>query len=92
MSSRPLSRRLLLGGAAAAAALLAADPAAALGRVPIGGTLRMQLAWSTRRLDPHDLFDPLAALFGTAIAAPVSRHGYRRPAPRAGRAPPRSGA
>ncbi len=72
-----LGRRALLTGAAALSALLATDPAAALGRVPTGGTLRMRVAWSTRRLDPHDLFDPLAALFGTAIADPVYQLDYQ---------------
>jgi len=67
----PVSRRALLGGGVGAALALGAGPARALGRVPIGGTVRLRVAWSTRSLDPHDLFDPLAALFGTAIADPV---------------------
>jgi len=76
-ASPGLTRRALLGGAISAAALAAADPVLALGRVPVGGTLRMRVAWSTRRLDPHDLFDPLAALFGSAIADPVYQLDYQ---------------
>ena len=45
------------------------QPAAAMGRVPVGGTLRLRVPWDTSSLDPHDLYDPLAALFGSAIVA-----------------------
>jgi peptide/nickel transport system substrate-binding protein len=38
-----------------------------MGRVPIGGKLEMSLPWSTAQIDPHDLFDPLAALFGATL-------------------------
>jgi peptide/nickel transport system substrate-binding protein len=53
------------------ATMLLAGPASAMGRVPVGGRVRMRLPWATGRLDPHDLHDPLAAFFGAAIADPV---------------------
>ncbi|HZO14032.1 MAG TPA: hypothetical protein VFB62_12260, partial [Polyangiaceae bacterium] len=62
-----MRRRQLLG---ALAGLWSAD-ALAMGRVPIGGKLELSLPWSTVRIDPHDLFDPLAAIFGTMIFDPV---------------------
>ncbi|AUX47246.1 hypothetical protein SOCE26_087600 [Sorangium cellulosum] len=67
--SLSLPRRALLGGAAAllAAAALPA-PARALGRTPLGGRLSMHLPWPTSSLDPHELNDPAAALFASAIA------------------------
>ncbi|AUX26075.1 hypothetical protein SOCEGT47_066300 [Sorangium cellulosum] len=67
--SRSLPRRAFLGGAGAllgAAALPA--PARAMGRTPLGGRLSMHLPWPTSSLDPHDLGDPAAALFASAIA------------------------
>ena len=70
-SSPRLTRRDLLLGATAAATSAYADGALALGRVPVGGSLAFRLPWATGRLDPHDLFDPLAALFGHAIADPL---------------------
>jgi peptide/nickel transport system substrate-binding protein len=66
--ARPLTRRSWLAGAAG---LLLASRAQALGRVPVGGSIRFHLPWSTARLDPHDLFDPIAAIFGHAIADPA---------------------
>ncbi|MCC6556096.1 MAG: hypothetical protein IT372_24305 [Polyangiaceae bacterium] len=64
-----LSRRALLAGAGAllgAAALPAS--ARAMGRTPLGGRFSMHVPWSTASIDPHDLRDPAAALFGAAIA------------------------
>ncbi len=71
MSLGELNRRDLLASALAAAGLLAATPAWPMGRVPVGGRLRLRVPFSTRSLDPHDLYDPLAALFGTAVADTV---------------------
>jgi len=58
---------------ASAVALLSALPrsASALGRTPLGGRITMHLPWPTSAIDPHDLRDPAAALFGGAIADPV---------------------
>jgi peptide/nickel transport system substrate-binding protein len=56
-----LSRR-----AFAAVSLLSA-PALALGRLPYGGTLRLSLPFGLERIDPHDSYDPLAALLGAAL-------------------------
>lgn len=67
-----LSRRALLGSLAAAAAGWAiAPPARAMGRTPLGGRLTFHVPWPTNTLDPHDLRDPLAALFAAAVADPV---------------------
>jgi hypothetical protein len=65
-----LSRRALLTAVAGLAGAGWCEPAQALGRVPLGGTVTFRVPWPTRALDPHDLFDPLAALFATAIADP----------------------
>lgn len=43
-------------------------PAHGMGRTPTGGALSMRLPWPTSSIDPHDLRDPAAALFGSAIA------------------------
>jgi peptide/nickel transport system substrate-binding protein len=69
-------RDLLRAGLGAATALIGSDhlvgaDAFAMGRVPVGGTIELRIPWSTDRLDPHDLHDPLAAFFGAAIADPV---------------------
>jgi peptide/nickel transport system substrate-binding protein len=60
-----MKRRALL---MAAASIPLAQRAAALGRVPVGGKLQLRVPWSTSSLDPHDLHDPLAAIFGGAMA------------------------
>jgi len=66
-----IGRRALLGAAAAAWALRRLPAAQAMGRVPIGGELRLRVPWSTRTLDPHDGRSALAAFFSHAIADPV---------------------
>lgn len=60
-------RSLLVAGAGAAAASLLAGESHALGRVPVGGKLSLQLPHDTSRVDPHDLTDPMAALVGHAM-------------------------
>lgn len=65
MSPR-VTRRLLLGAGA-----LAPLEALAMGRVPTGGKLDLRVPYATARIDPHDLFDPLAAFFGGAMADTV---------------------
>lgn len=70
--SRSLPRRAFLGAAASLLGV-AALPASALamGRTPLGGRISMHVPWPTGSLDPHDLHDPAAALFASAIADPV---------------------
>lgn len=75
MSSIPhvaASRRAFLAQIAAGAAALALPlEASALGRTPLGGRVTFHVPWPTGALDPHDLRDPMAALFGAAIADPI---------------------
>jgi len=52
-------------------AMGATATAAALGRTPFGGRLRLRLPWATNSIDPHALDDPTAALFGASIADPL---------------------
>ncbi|MFP6683672.1 MAG: hypothetical protein VB934_03130 [Polyangiaceae bacterium] len=59
-----LSRRTFV---AAGMGALIARPVEAMGRKPIGGRLRLRWPYATDAIDPHDLFDPLAACLGTAI-------------------------
>jgi len=66
-----IGRRALLWGAAALGFGAGARLAQAMGRVPLGGEIRLRVPFSTRSLDPHDLGDPLAAFFGHAIADPL---------------------
>jgi peptide/nickel transport system substrate-binding protein len=65
-----LSRRAF-GGLAAAFAFGLALPAQGRARTPEGGTLALHVPWSTASLDPHELADPLAALFGPAVFDPL---------------------
>jgi peptide/nickel transport system substrate-binding protein len=53
------------------AALAGAPPASAMGRTPLGGRAVFHVPWPTGALDPHDLRDPMAALFGAAVADPL---------------------
>jgi peptide/nickel transport system substrate-binding protein len=39
----------------------------ALGRVPVEGKAAMALPWPLDRIDPHDVTDPVASLFGHAV-------------------------
>jgi peptide/nickel transport system substrate-binding protein len=66
-----LSRRTFLAGAAALTAYAWTNSLHALGRTAHGGRVSFQLPWATRSLDPHDVRDPCAALFSTAIADPL---------------------
>ncbi len=65
-----MPRRVFLAAAAAAASLplLQGPRAHALGRYPEGDSATMTIPWPLNRLDPHDLDDVGAALFGAAIA------------------------
>ena len=78
MTSRPnpspdvLSRRRFVAGTLAiTGSSLCPDEAAALGRTPLGGTLRLALPFAGGELDPHLGDDPLAALLAPAIADPL---------------------
>jgi peptide/nickel transport system substrate-binding protein len=64
-----MKRREFLTTAAAAlgSASLGSREASAMGRTPVGGRVTFHLPWSTATLDPHDLRDPMAALFGSAV-------------------------
>lgn len=57
-----LARRALLQ------ALLASGAAQALGRTPVGGSLRLVVPYALDQLDPHSANDPFSALFAPAIA------------------------
>lgn len=73
---------LRFGRRALALGLLSALPASALGRKPYGGTLRMAVPWGVKRLDPHELDDPLAALFAASLCDPLyALDGAGRPYP-----------
>jgi peptide/nickel transport system substrate-binding protein len=60
-----------VGRRALLAASLASGLANALGRTPLGGSLRLSLPLGIGALDPHSLDEPLAALFGPAVADPL---------------------
>jgi peptide/nickel transport system substrate-binding protein len=68
-------RDFILKSAASALALaapsLGASEALAMGRTPLGGKLSFHVPWPTTSLDPHDLRDPLAAIFASAIVDPL---------------------
>ncbi len=69
---RRLGRRALLGGLAATGAnALLLERARALGRTPLGGTLRLSLPFAAGPLDPHSADDPLSALIAPALADPL---------------------
>jgi peptide/nickel transport system substrate-binding protein len=65
MDSALIRRRAFLGGCAAA--LGSSRLALALGRTPTSGKLEFAVPWPVHSVDPHDLFDPAAALFGHAL-------------------------
>ncbi|AKT37087.1 hypothetical protein [Chondromyces crocatus] len=64
-----IGRRRFLGQAALlASAALGHGSAYAMGRTPLGGRFALHVPWATSSLDPHEIRDPLAALFGAAVA------------------------
>lgn len=65
---RGLSRRALLAFSSCVGISALAGEAFARGRTPLGGRFSVHIPWPTRSLDPHDLRDPTAALFGRAVA------------------------
>ena len=66
------SRRSFLVEAGAIAASLASPRVArAMGRTPAGGKFSLHVPFALASIDPHELSDPAAALFASAIADPV---------------------
>ncbi len=68
------TRRTFLGALLLSAASGVVHPigtAQALSRLPEGGTATLILPWELRQLDPHQIDDVIAALFGCAVADPV---------------------
>ena len=65
MSRVAIGRRAALALALAGAAR--ALDARALGRTRLGGKLSLSVPWDLSSLDPHDAFDPAAALFAPAL-------------------------
>lgn len=69
---RRFGRRALVGGLAATTVnALLLERARALGRTPLGGTLRLSLPFAAGSLDPHSADDPLSALVAPALADPL---------------------
>lgn len=51
--------------------LLSERRARAMGRTPLGGSIRFELPWSVAQLDPHEIDDACAAFFAPAICDPL---------------------
>jgi peptide/nickel transport system substrate-binding protein len=84
-------RAFLLSALSASAFELDTERASALGRTPLGGTLRLALPFVGSELDPHAVSDPLSALFGHAIADPLyALDGDGKPYPALAAAMPRA--
>jgi len=67
-----LSRRAFVRASVAiAGGLTTPRGVEALGRTPLGGTLRLALPFASGELDPHLADDPLAALLAPAVADPL---------------------
>ena len=68
-----LDRRELLAGLTGLGLAALASPrlASSMGRTPLGGRVSLHVPWPTGALDPHDLRDPMAALFGAAVVDPI---------------------
>lgn len=64
-------RRAFLGALAAGGVALWSVDSLAMGRTPLGGVLTFRVPYALGTIDPHDLRDPAAALFGAAIADPI---------------------
>ncbi len=63
-----MDHAIKLGRRAFLAAFGATVAARALGRIPLGGNLRLRIPWPVGSLDPHAGDELTAALFGPAIA------------------------
>lgn len=61
-------RRAFVAALGATAGALVARNGHALGRIPLGGTLRLSLPFARGALDPHAADDPLAALLAPSVA------------------------
>src|SRR5262249_27406119 len=66
---RTLTRRGWMAASfcGAAVAMLQRRDARALGRPPSQGKLGLALPWPVNAIDPHDQFDPAAAIFGQCL-------------------------
>jgi peptide/nickel transport system substrate-binding protein len=62
-----IDRRSMCGAACATAVLAASRAVRALGRTPVSGKLKVALPWPVSSIDPHDPYDPAAALFAHAV-------------------------
>lgn len=67
----PVSRPRRVGRRALLLSLLSSGAAAALGRVPYGGKLRLSVPYALPGIDPHDGEEPIAALLAHAVADPL---------------------
>jgi peptide/nickel transport system substrate-binding protein len=76
MTARQLSRRAFFASSAITAG------AAALGRTPYGGRLRLSVPWPLTSLEPASLNDGFSALFAGAVCEPVyAQDGAGNPYP-----------
>ncbi|HEY2513180.1 MAG TPA: hypothetical protein VGI39_20065, partial [Polyangiaceae bacterium] len=66
-----LSRRAALSGGAALAVLASLKPAAARGRMPVGGSIALHLPWPLAAIDPHHGDDVTAAVIGESLFDPL---------------------
>ncbi len=66
MGDALIGRRELLEAAVLCLAATTCPGARAMGRLPLGGKASAKLPHDTSRLDPHDLFNPAAAILGAA--------------------------
>ena len=75
-------RTFLVSALTTCASELGPARALALGRTPLGGTLKLTLPFAGGGVDPHSATDPLSALFAPAIADPLyARDGDGKPYP-----------
>jgi peptide/nickel transport system substrate-binding protein len=80
-----ITRRRMLeaAGSGSLAALVGtgSPPAAsAAGRTPVGGSVSFRVPWALASLDPHDVLDPIAALFASALFDTIFTPTTRQPA------------
>jgi peptide/nickel transport system substrate-binding protein len=67
MGAALIGRRNLLQAGLCLGAWAACPRALAMGRLPVGGRVTLRIPHETSRLDPHDLFDPVAAIVAHAV-------------------------
>lgn len=69
--TNPSRRPFIAAALAHGASLLLPTPAAALGRIPLGGVVRSSLPWHLGSVDPHDINDPVAAFLAPLLYEPL---------------------